>query len=94
MTDKRFLQDGFDKQLGHLIEEMGEVGAAAGKTLRWGPLSTNPLLPPNEREANITWLWREMHDLQHVLNRLALTMQADFPVECTDIPLRTGVSEY
>lgn len=93
MTDKRFLQDGFNKQLAHLIEEMGEVGAAAGKTLRWGPLSSNPLLPPAECETNAAWLWREMHDLQHVLNRLAQTMQKDFPVECADIPGRTGVVE-
>jgi hypothetical protein len=44
MSDPRFLQQGFDKQLAHVVEECGEVISAAGKTQRWGPSSINPLL--------------------------------------------------
>ncbi len=51
MSDPRFLQDGFEKQLAHLIEECGEVLAAAGKTQRFGLDSVNPLLPKEKQET-------------------------------------------
>ncbi len=70
MTDQRFLQDGFEKRLSHLIEECGEVLAAAGKTQRWGTHSVNPLLPPEQQEKNIDWLRRELTDLKQVISRL------------------------
>jgi hypothetical protein len=53
----------YDEALGHLIEEAGEVQSAAGKMVRFGPLSFNPLLPPDQRETNEEWLDREMTDL-------------------------------
>lgn len=82
MSDPRFLQEGFDKQLSHLIEECGEVLAAAGKTQRWGPLSVNPTIPPSERETNLQWLIREMDDLDEALRRLKLTIgRTDFTEE-------------
>jgi hypothetical protein len=49
---------------GYLVEEAGEVLAAAGKTLRWGELSANPELPPAKRVTNIAWLRAEMSDLE------------------------------
>jgi hypothetical protein len=52
---------------GYLIEECGEVLAAAGKTLRWGEMSANPELPPEKREFNVTWLCREMNDLENAI---------------------------
>lgn len=61
---------GFDAKLGHLIEEAGEMLAAAGKTLRWGKHSTNPELPPNERKTNLAWLIREMDDVETAIKRL------------------------
>jgi NTP pyrophosphatase (non-canonical NTP hydrolase) len=70
MSDKRFLQDGFEKRLSHVIEECGELIAAAGKTQRWGRLSVNPLAPPAEQETNIDWLRREMADVREALDRL------------------------
>lgn len=79
MADQRFIQTGFDKELAHLIEECGEVQAAAGKLLRWGPLSVNPLLPPEAQETNIAWLWREIGDLESVIGRIARTIREDFP---------------
>jgi NTP pyrophosphatase (non-canonical NTP hydrolase) len=77
MSDPRFLQDGFDKQLSHLIEECGEVLQAAGKTQRWGRDSPNPDLPKEEQETNEAWLRREMGDLQQTITRLLATMDAD-----------------
>jgi NTP pyrophosphatase (non-canonical NTP hydrolase) len=78
MSDPRFIQHGFDKVLSHCIEECGEVLAAAGKTQRWGPLSTNPLIPFDERETNLTWLRRELCDLLDVIARLDSAMQDEF----------------
>lgn len=60
---ERYRSKSADQALAHLIEEMGEALAAAGKTLRWGPDSYNPELPPGQREKNINWLRRELEDL-------------------------------
>ncbi len=79
MSDPRFLQVGFGPQLAHLVEEAGEVLAAAGKTQRWGALSVNPLLPPEQQEMNITWLKREMGDLRAAMDRLDATIAEQFP---------------
>lgn len=73
MSDPRFIQSGFDKALAHLVEECGEVLAAAGKTQRWGRESVNPLLTegdPLYGERNIVWLMREVKDLEEVIQRL------------------------
>lgn len=80
MSDPRFLQNGPDKRLAHLIEECGEVLAAAGKTQRWGWKSVNPLLPPEEQEENVTWLRREMCDLREAMDRLEDVLNMTFPV--------------
>jgi NTP pyrophosphatase (non-canonical NTP hydrolase) len=73
--DTRFLQEGFDLQLSHVIEECGEVVAAAGKTQRWGRNSMNPLLlSPLGKETNQEWLERELKDLRHAIDRLENTI--------------------
>lgn len=82
MSDKRFLQQGFDKCLSHAIEECGEFLAAAGKTQRWGPMSQNPLIPEAERETNLVWLRREMGDVTHALHRLHQVIGAEFDGDC------------
>lgn len=53
--------------LGYLVEECGEVLAAAGKTQRWGLNSVNPELPPDEQETNREWLLRELPDLSRAI---------------------------
>jgi NTP pyrophosphatase (non-canonical NTP hydrolase) len=78
MADERFLQDGFEKRLSHLIEECGETLAAAGKLQRWGMFSVNPLLPPHEQETNVVWLQREMADLRQALDRLDQALDEEF----------------
>lgn len=77
MSDNRFLQQGFFNQLAHLVEECGEVLAAAGKTQRWGWASVNPLIPVGEQESNLLWLKREMGDLKEAIQRLEATIEAD-----------------
>lgn len=57
----------FDQKLGYLIEECGEVMAAAGKTIRWGLASVNPELPPEDQETNKDWLVRELRDLKNAI---------------------------
>lgn len=57
----------WEQKLGYLVEEAGEVLAAAGKTLRWGPRSVNPELPPEQQEENAIWLWRELRDLKRAI---------------------------
>lgn len=76
MSDPRFLQKGFTKQLAHVIEEAGEMLAAAGKTQRWGLKSFNPLAKYEERESNRKWLKRELIDLRDAINRLLDIMAA------------------
>lgn len=66
---RNYIRNDFDSILGHLVEECGEVLAAAGKTLRWGPDSYNPELPKDQRETNINWLKREINDLKSVIAR-------------------------
>ncbi len=55
--------------LKHLVEECGEVLAAAGKTLRWGPSSVNPEIPAEQAETNLAWLLRELDDLSGAIFR-------------------------
>ena len=74
MSDPRFLQQGIDPQLSHLVEEMGEALAAAGKSLRWGIDSVNPDLPDDEQETNLAWLRREMTDVIEAWDRLSKTI--------------------
>lgn len=78
MSHARFLQDGFDKRLSHLIEECGELLAAAGKTQRWGVWGYNPLLPPKDQEQNILWLKREMADVRQALDRVDQAIEQEF----------------
>lgn len=78
MSDPRFLQSGFEKQLAHLVEECGEVLAAAGKTQRWGWSSTDPTIPEIDRESNLVWLKREMADLRQAIDRLEATIESGY----------------
>lgn len=53
----------FDQALSHLIEELGELVSAAGKTGRFGLDAVNPELPPVEQETNFAWMQREFEDV-------------------------------
>lgn len=84
MGHSKYLQDGFEKQLAHFIEEAGEALAAAGKTQRWGPWSVNPELPPHQQETNFAWLERELKDVEEAIQRLRRTM--DDSTEMAKVP--------
>lgn len=59
-----------------LLEELGELVAALGKTGRFGPDSYNPELPPNQRERNCDWVLREMEDVRAAMDGVRLDMLA------------------
>ena len=75
MTQARYMRPGLDFAVGKAIEEMGELQAALGKTLRWGWESYNPELPPNQRESNRSWVEREMAAARHDPNRDVKTLE-------------------
>lgn len=78
MSNPKYKQYGFDKRLSKLIEECGEVLAAAGKLQRWGARSCNPELPPLQREDNLAWLRREMADVREALDDLDEAIAKEF----------------
>jgi NTP pyrophosphatase (non-canonical NTP hydrolase) len=78
MNDVRFLPKTLDKMLAHVVEECGEVLAAAGKTQRWGWDSINPLIPEKDRETNVVWLKRELLDLEEAIYRLKEQLRKEF----------------
>jgi NTP pyrophosphatase (non-canonical NTP hydrolase) len=63
------------QRLGYLIEECGEVLAAAGKSLRWGLGSVNPEIPASEQETNADWLRRELNDLEGAIQRVRTLLE-------------------
>lgn len=75
MAHEEFRQRGSaDKALAHLVEEAGEVLSAAGKSMRFGLVSVNPLLPPEQRETNEAWLRREVEDLKLAVRQLEVEL--------------------
>lgn len=71
MAHEEFRQHGSaDKAIAHVVEEVGEVMAAAGKCLRFGLHSVNPLIPVEDRETNEAWLRREVEDLKLSITHL------------------------
>ena len=68
-----------------LSVQIGKVLAAGGKTLRWGLQSSNPEVPPEERETNAAWLFREVEDLQAAIDRaMPMLVEAAAP-RCGDV---------
>uniref|UniRef100_UPI0028890AF3 hypothetical protein n=1 Tax=Sphingobium sp. WCS2017Hpa-17 TaxID=3073638 RepID=UPI0028890AF3 len=63
MTDQKYMRPGLDFATGKLVEELGELLAALGKTMRWGRDSFNPELPPAAQEPNWHWIEREIDDV-------------------------------
>jgi hypothetical protein len=76
MTDPKYMRPGLDFARGKAIEELGELQAALGKSLRWGWLSVNPELPREQQETNARWIYREIADVREALDNLELEMRA------------------
>lgn len=74
MTDSRFARPGLHHAFGRAVEELGELSAALGKTLRWGWDSVNPLLPEAARETNEQWVRRELADVREALDKLEVEL--------------------
>lgn len=69
----RYLRPGFRFAATHLVEEFGEVLAAYGKLMRFGPYSVNPEDPEliaGKKETNIAWFRRELGDVEAAIVRL------------------------
>lgn len=67
MTDPKYMRPGLDFARGKLIEELGELQAALGKSIRWGWDSFNPELELQERETNVNWVLREISDVEQAI---------------------------
>lgn len=78
MTDPKYMRPGLDFARGKAVEEMGELQAALGKSLRWGWESANPELPMHKRETNIVWVRREIDDVRGALDNLEKELDAEF----------------
>ena len=76
MTDPRYMRPGLDFARGKAMEELGELQAALGKSLRWGWESVNPELPHSEQESNLLWVRREMKDVRRALDNLDKELEA------------------
>lgn len=68
MVHYQYVSHTVDRGLAHLIEELGEATSAAGKSLRFGLGSTNPVT--GDPETNAQWLVREMEDVQLAYDKL------------------------
>lgn len=77
MTQQKYMREGLDFAIGKAVEELGELQAALGKTLRWGWFSVNPELSPQEQETNRAWVRREMADVRGALDNLDREMERD-----------------
>jgi hypothetical protein len=77
MTDQKYMRPGLDFALGKTVEELGELQAALGKTIRWGWDSFNPELPVSQQERNRNWVLREMSDVRGALDNLEAEIMAD-----------------
>lgn len=70
MTQQKYMLPGLNFAVGKAVEELGELQAALGKTIRWGWESFNPELPLEDRELNESWVRREIADVQGALLNL------------------------
>lgn len=78
MTNPKYMRPGLDFARGKAIEELGELQAALGKSLRWGWESANPELPPGQRVTNIAWVRDEMRDVRDALDNLERELDQEY----------------
>jgi len=78
MTDPKYMRPGLDFARGKAVEELGELQAALGKSLRWGWTSSNPELPVGKRVPNVAWVRAEMQDVRDALDNLERELDREF----------------
>ena len=97
MTDPKYMRPGVSFARGKAIEELGELQAALGKTIRWGWMSVNPELHPSERETNLAWVHREIADVRGALDNLEADINrvgtTSLRVLDRDLPAFTSLAE-
>jgi NTP pyrophosphatase (non-canonical NTP hydrolase) len=76
MVDTRYESQHVHQALAHLIEELGEAVNAAGKTARFGFLSSNPELAFGQ--TNAEWLLKELADVELTIKILRAFMKASY----------------
>jgi len=76
----RFMRPGLTFAVGKTVEEMGELQAALGKTLRWGWSSADPTLPRDQQVTNLEWVRAEMADVRRSLDNLDRWLPTGTPV--------------
>ncbi len=81
MTNPKYMRSGLSFAVGKTVEELGELSAALGKTLRWGWSSYNPEVSPDKREANADWVRREIADVRGALDNLEREMADNLDAE-------------
>ncbi len=78
MTNPKYMRSGLAFARGKVIEELGELQAALGKSIRWGWTSYNPELPIPERVTNVAWVRSEMQDVRDALDNLARELDKEY----------------
>ena len=78
MTDPKYMRPGLDFARGKAIEELGELQAALGKSLRWGWTSSNPELPMHQRVTNVAWVRDEIRDVRDALDNLEKELDREY----------------
>jgi hypothetical protein len=71
MSESKYVEatKGFQKRLGHLIEELGEALQAAGKTVRWGRDSTDPTCGACDGEEPDRVHYQDLREGGHLFER-------------------------
>lgn len=83
MTNPKYMRPGLDFARGKAVEELGELQAALGKSLRWGWTSVNPELPAGEQVPNVEWVRAEMQDVRGALDNLECEIEKEFSLSRT-----------
>jgi hypothetical protein len=78
MTDPKYMRPGLDFARAKAIEELGELQAALGKSLRWGWMSSNPELPEIDRVTNVSWVRDEMRDVRDAIDNLQRELDREY----------------
>lgn len=66
----------------YLVEELGELLSALGKSGRWGYTSTNPEIPVSKRITNAEWVKNEIADVRRALNLFEPDIDEQIKAQC------------
>ena len=87
MTDPKYMRPGLSFATAKLVEELGELQAAIGKSMRWGFSSYNPELPVEKRELNVDWVLREIDDVTEAIENFEKELRPHWPDRYESTPV-------